>query len=550
MSRKTEPARYVIPRNRWGVLESLALLTWLLLVGFVSAHHEPWADEAQAWLMARDMPWEALVSHGVRYEGSPALWHSILWLLIRLHASFFDVRWFGEAFAAGGVVLLMWFSPFPRLIRLLLPFTFFLAYQNAVVSRSYVLCAFLAFGSVILLTRQQIYPVATAIALGLLGNLSVHGFVLAVSLLFVAVAVWRRRALARNGFVPAVALSVVTLTLAVVSAMPPKDVDFPAGLNIVRSFHKLDGKTGVQAAPVHAGEGELPEFIAPASQKHGSSAVHKIVRLLSLITFPLSTFRVLGLMLFAALLLISFRSALGWLGLIPYLAMLAVFQSLYLAPRHTGIVFIAFLVSSWLCWPRRAAPASAVSGWIPSKAALALLSCLLFLLCCEQIAWTVHAARADTSSPYAPGPATARFLQENFHGKRIAAFYYHSVAVLPYFSSNIFENQPEHSYWTWSTDNRISARAPYELLRKPDYVVVSGWEWGKDGFVSADWEIALQGERPKVLLADTYRIVPFYEAHGYHETHRFCGRTWIRFSYAEMICDVILEPDPAAKPHS
>ncbi len=555
MSPKIKSASYVLPQNQWRILESLSLLVWLVLVGFVSAHHEAWADEAQAWLMARDLPWKELVAHGVRYEGSPALWHTILWILIRMHLPFFYVRWFGELFAAGAVVLLLWFSPFPRVLRLLLPFTFFLAYQDAVVSRSYVLFALLAFGAVVLLTRKQAHPVAAAVVLGLLANTSVHGFVLAVALLCVAAAIWRRSALPARRFVPALGIAALMFALAILTALPPSDVNFPAGLNIVRSLQKLGQQAGAQPAPAAVRDEESMELTAPAprgaaSRDAKTSASHKLLRILSLITFPLSTVRVLGLALFAALILAGFQSRLGWVGLVPYLAILAVFQSLYLAPRHAGIVFVAFLVSSWLCWPRAIGERRHASSGHSFDPVMTGFSCLLFLLCCEQIGWSGHAMKQDVEGMYAPGPETARFLQAKLHGKQAAAFYYHSVAILPYFPANIFENQRQHAYWTWSTKSRISAMAPDELRRLPDYVVVSGWDWGADGFISADWDASVRSERPGDALADTYRIVPFYEAHGYHETHRFCGQTWMRFTYAERICDVVLEPVPPAKARS
>ena len=48
----------------------------LLYVGF---RHEAWFDEAQAWLIARDdTPWRIL-SQTARYEGTPPLWHLLLW---------------------------------------------------------------------------------------------------------------------------------------------------------------------------------------------------------------------------------------------------------------------------------------------------------------------------------------------------------------------------------------------------------------------------------------------------------------------------------------
>src|SRR4051812_40575150 len=54
-----------------------ALAAWCALVAWVLPLHEPWFDEAQAWLIARDATlWEILGR--MSYEGSPPLWHLLL----------------------------------------------------------------------------------------------------------------------------------------------------------------------------------------------------------------------------------------------------------------------------------------------------------------------------------------------------------------------------------------------------------------------------------------------------------------------------------------
>ena len=55
---------------------------YLSIVGVTVGHHEPWLDEAQGWLIARDATWSDLLRTIPRYEGSPILWH----LLLRLPA--------------------------------------------------------------------------------------------------------------------------------------------------------------------------------------------------------------------------------------------------------------------------------------------------------------------------------------------------------------------------------------------------------------------------------------------------------------------------------
>ena len=61
------------------------LMPWILTLIFtggiaaVTAHHEMWRDEIQAWLLARDSLSPLELLHNIRYEGHPGLWHLILW---------------------------------------------------------------------------------------------------------------------------------------------------------------------------------------------------------------------------------------------------------------------------------------------------------------------------------------------------------------------------------------------------------------------------------------------------------------------------------------
>ncbi len=556
------PSRQVAWRNTWGWPESLALAGYMVIVALGLAWHEPWADEAQAWLIARDMGWTAMVLHGVRYEGSPALWHSILWVLVRLHVSFTAMRWIGGAFAAAGTAVFIGCAPFFRLLRLLLPFTFFLAYQQAVIARSYVLVGLLAFGAAALLRWSLLSARPTVLALslllGLLANVSVHGFVLSTGLAAIAFMVWRQQRVPRSQWWPGLAMLLAFWLAAVATTAPPVDVNFPAGRNLARSWSKLselDGKRkgamalarGVDPEAGAVLPGELAPFVPPPVRRRGDEHL-RLVRLLSLVTFPFSNYRVVGLAALLALVAVALRerNGLGLAALLPYGTMLLVFQALYMAPRHASTLLVGFLVSAWLAWPVvnfSAAPTLVLSG-------------ILLLVCVQQIGWTARAVWLDVHGPYAANPITADFLRgriaaasedrlaasRNGQVPKVAGFYYHSIGVLPYFTRNIYENQPAHAYWDWSTRNRIDARAPFELLRRPDYVVVSGWTSGPDEGITVDWAKPEEADGPQVPLADSYGVRTYFLAHGYRETHRFCGWTWMRDAYAEELCDVVLEP--------
>src|SRR6202012_911792 len=87
--------------QQWSQL--LALAGYAAVVAMGIAFHEPWADEAQAWLLARDQGFWHLMLHAIRYEGSPGLWHAFLWVLARMHVGYTGMRWVSGAVAVAGV---------------------------------------------------------------------------------------------------------------------------------------------------------------------------------------------------------------------------------------------------------------------------------------------------------------------------------------------------------------------------------------------------------------------------------------------------------------
>ncbi len=57
-------------------LETLVLAGYAVFVASAIAHHEPWADEAQAWQLARNVSLHGLLATYLHYEGHLILQHS------------------------------------------------------------------------------------------------------------------------------------------------------------------------------------------------------------------------------------------------------------------------------------------------------------------------------------------------------------------------------------------------------------------------------------------------------------------------------------------
>jgi hypothetical protein len=538
--------------HHWGICETVTLALYCAVVSFGIHQHIPWADESQAWMLAHEVSLPTLLTHSLHYEGTPGLWHCLLKLLQLLHLSFTAARWVAGAIAAAGTAVLLADSPFPRIVRLLLPFSFFLAYQDAVIARSYVLYAVFAFTAAALLRSPRPRPYTLALILGLMANISLHALLASGALAIVAAVLSRRHPHPRS-LIPAILLLLLFWTVAITTMAPAKDVDFSAGNNVWRSLSRIENQLGIPAVAPPAistldmaglPRAPLPVHTHAATQQ----AWHKLARTLAVLTYPLATYRWLALLLVALLATQSRRptrstapsdTSTGPIGLLPYLTLVLIFTSLYLEPRHAGMVFTTFVVAAWLTWPTE--PAITHTRLVLERTTTAIFALVLTL----QLAWTGHALSSEHTLPYSPDKTTAGYLQQHspIHA---AGFYYYSIGPLLYFDKNIYANQPPHRYWLWSTETRSYATAQQVLAQHPSIIVIGGYQPGPDAEITRDW-LPNTPPEPGVRLGDAFFLGNYFRNHGYQETHLFCGHSWMRTTWSEQDCTSILEPTATSK---
>ncbi|HRR78106.1 MAG TPA: hypothetical protein P5191_15100 [Ruminococcus sp.] len=130
----------------------------VLFIGLMTAaiigmtFHEPWFDEIQAYLIARDASLHDLFFSIPHYEGHPPLWHLLL-LPAKLGLSCRTTLWIAQIVTyAGMLAMLELFSPFGWKMKLFLSSSYFLVYQYGVISRPYAMLMLAA------LLVAEIYP--------------------------------------------------------------------------------------------------------------------------------------------------------------------------------------------------------------------------------------------------------------------------------------------------------------------------------------------------------------------------------------------------------
>ncbi|MEX2212475.1 MAG: hypothetical protein WD768_00010 [Phycisphaeraceae bacterium] len=198
-------------------------------------HHESWADEADAWLAARDMtPGELWQWTG--YAGHPSLWYLLIMPLAKLGLPYGSIKVLNWVFAVLAVSIIAQRGPWPRWFRVLIIFSYVFLYQYAVIARCYALFCLLLFSAASLYGDRWRKPVLLGTVLLLLANVTAHAFFLCgIVLLVWGLEAWRCGRL-RGRVGAGLGLAAAGLILSFLQLKPPPE---KASLFPYANWHSL-----------------------------------------------------------------------------------------------------------------------------------------------------------------------------------------------------------------------------------------------------------------------------------------------------------------------
>ncbi len=120
----------------------IIFITLTVFLIYVGIYHEPFRDENQAWNIARDLSVIDIFKQ-MYYEGHPCLWHLILKPLTILELPIYSMTWVSIIIMLITAWLILFKSPFNKIIRTILIFSSPFLYFYSIISRSYCLIALL-----------------------------------------------------------------------------------------------------------------------------------------------------------------------------------------------------------------------------------------------------------------------------------------------------------------------------------------------------------------------------------------------------------------------
>jgi hypothetical protein len=162
-------------------IELALLVLYAAITLVVVLHHEPWRDEADAWLFARDGDLRTIATW-TGYAGTPALWYLLLVPLARSGLPYLSESLLHVGIGVAAVTVFLWHAPFSRLTKCLFVFSYYMAYEYAVVARSYGLSVLLLFCVAALYRVRLARPLTYALPICLLFNTNAHSLATAACL--------------------------------------------------------------------------------------------------------------------------------------------------------------------------------------------------------------------------------------------------------------------------------------------------------------------------------------------------------------------------------
>ena len=385
-----------------------------LLLG-VAAHHEPWRDEADVWLMARDAPASAWVSF-LKHSGTSGLWHLLVLPLARAGLPYASVLYLNIAIVTVGVAIFLRHARLPLLLKLLIPFGVLPLHEYGVVARSYGLSFTLLMALCAAFCARRQRPLWIGLLLALLANTNALSLIVAAGLgLYWLLATLRTQppgaARLPRAVAVGMALAIAGGLFAIVLLIPPDDPQ--------TSLREFKASRVLLSALRDA---FFPSFSRFPGGVLGGLALVSIVSLLR------SQRDVFAFALWCAAALVAF-----FLGVhTPFL-------------RHAGFLWLAMVAALWLA-------GRDASRRVPQHAALLAIFTLAAL---SHLKTGVQHSGLDYDEPFSGSLDAARFLRTLDLDAAVVAAHPSTTgeAILPYLDIPSFY-YPGHdaigSYLPWN----------------------------------------------------------------------------------------------------
>lgn len=423
----------------------LAFVLYIAIIAIVMCFHEPWFDEAQSWLIARDSSLTDIISVRPHYEGHPPFWNLLLAIAAKNGVPYeFGIKGIQLVCASLLGAWLIFKSPFKHassLATFLIPFTYFACFQYGVTSRPYaLLCLSLLVAAHYWNSADSKTSSACKLAISLMFMclLSVYGIAFAAG--FTIAWIWR--VFSKNISKTLNFISILHAIKATIASNWARLISW--GLIAIFGAANLalawPAKNAFATRATIDGNSTIAKcfafiFVMPSESMFTSFYGDISMRRMPFDFLPIAICTLFSLVIWAFAIKIAKRRKLLAVLVIPYLV-LTIVAVRYFTLHHAGLIFVFLLSVLWISHIKeplsnKDIPAIFVkiaptkSRFIKNKAFK--INLLISIILAPSLIWNAFACVNDILFDYSPSRAVAQYISSNhLQNKRFVASWLHN----------------------------------------------------------------------------------------------------------------------------
>lgn len=446
----------------------LAFVLYIAIIAIVMCFHEPWFDEAQSWLIARDSSLADIISVRTHYEGHPPFWNLLLAIAAKNGVPYeFGIKGIQLVCASLLGAWLIFKSPFKHassLATFLIPFTYFACFQYGVTSRPYaLLCLSLLVAAHYWNSADSKTSSAWKLAISLMFMclLSVYGIAFAAG--FTIAWIWRvfskniNKTLNFSSILHAIKATIasnlarlISWGLIAIFGAANLALVWPAK-NAFATRATIDGNSTIAKCFAFI-------FVMPSESMFTSFYGDISMRRMPFDFLPITICTIFSLVIWAFAIKIAKRRKLLAVLVIPYLV-LTIVTVRYFTLHHAGLIFVFLLSVLWISHIKEPLSSKDIPAifvkvaptkfrFIKNKAFK--INLLISIILAPSLIWNAFACVNDILFDYSPSRAVAQYISSNhLQNKRFVASWLHNDEQVDESGKVISHEENDTHQYSW-----------------------------------------------------------------------------------------------------
>lgn len=446
----------------------LAFVLYIAIIAIVMCFHEPWFDEAQSWLIARDSSLADIISVRTHYEGHPPFWNLLLAIAAKNGVPYeFGIKGIQLVGASLLGAWLIFKSPFKStssLATFLIPFTYFACFQYGVTSRPYaLLCLSLLVAAHYWNSADSKTSSACKLAISLMFMclLSVYGIAFAAG--FTIAWIWRvfskniSKTLNFSSILHAIKATIasnwarlISWGLIAIFGAANLALAWPAK-NAFATRATIDGNSTIAKCFAFI-------FVMPSESMFTSFYGDISMRRMPFDFLPIAICTLFSLAIWAFAIKIAKRRKLLTALVIPYLVLTTVAVR-YFTLHHAGLIFVFLLSILWISHIKEPLSTKDIPAIFvkiaPTKFRFIKnnafkINLLISIILAPSLIWNAFACVNDILFDYSPSRAVAQYISSNhLQNKRFVASWLHNDEQVDESGKVISHEENDTHQYSW-----------------------------------------------------------------------------------------------------